>query len=146
MSRDRSGLLGKKKLRYIWGLAPNIAYFVTGSHKSELKWSCFRKSNYGQSAYHRRESGVCRRWYQWESSQNHLSVVLLYPGSPKRTKQRCSIFLLFIPTWKTTPLAASPSLTTNRNNNSSLRLTPNIFSASSGLENGNAVSGRVGHN
>ena len=42
----------KKKLRYMWGLAPNIAYFVTGCHKSELKWSCFRKSNYGQSAYH----------------------------------------------------------------------------------------------
>ena len=38
MSCDRSGLLGKnKKLRYMWGLAPNIAYFVTRCHKSELK-------------------------------------------------------------------------------------------------------------
>ena len=36
----------------MWGLVPNIAYFVTRCHKSELKWSCFRKSNYGQSAYH----------------------------------------------------------------------------------------------
>ena len=46
----------------MWGLAPNIAYFMTRCHKSELKWSCFRKSNYGQSAYHNRVGNGITPW------------------------------------------------------------------------------------
>ena len=86
-----------------------------------------------------------------ESSHNHIFRLLLHPAdSPEqRRKTRCSIFLLVNdqqrqrPTYPPPP--ASSSLTTIHNSSSSspwdfFRLNPNLFSASSGLNNRNAGS------
>ena len=87
-----------------------------------------------------------------ESSHNHIFRLLLHPAdSPEqRRKTRCSIFLSVNsqqrqpPTYPPPP--ASSSLTTIHNSSSSsspwdfFRLNPNLFSASSGLDNRNAGS------
>ena len=99
-----------------------------------------------------------RRWYQWEPSHTHLFGVLLHPGSPEQRKTILWHFpLVQLPTTipPTYPLpAASSSLTENYNINSSSSssnitlglIQTKLFSASSGLENGNAVSEGGGHN